>query len=81
MFLLLAALFVAFFSSIFTIKILLPLAPHIGLIDVPNERKKHDGAVPLIGGISIFELFFKVSLLRLWSLVQVFILVSLVIYS
>ena len=47
-------MFVAFFSSIFTIKILLPLAPHIGLIDVPNERKKHDGAVPLIGGISIF---------------------------
>ena len=49
MFLLLAAL-----SSVFTIKVLLPLAPHIGLIDVPNERKKHDGAIPLIGGISIF---------------------------
>lgn len=40
MFLLLAALSVAFFSSVFTIKVLLPLAPHIGLIDVPNERKK-----------------------------------------
>ncbi len=54
MFLLLAALSVAFFSSVFAIKVLLPLAPHIGLIDVPNERKKHDGAIPLIGGISIF---------------------------
>ena len=37
-----------------TIKLLLPLAPHIGLIDLPNERKRHDGAIPLIGGISIF---------------------------
>jgi len=50
----LPALIVAFFASIFTIKALLPLAPHIGLVDVPNERKRHDGAIPLIGGISIF---------------------------
>jgi len=48
------AIIVAFFASILTIKILLPLAPHIGLVDLPNERKKHDGAIPLIGGISIF---------------------------
>ncbi|REL30236.1 UDP-N-acetylglucosamine--undecaprenyl-phosphate N-acetylglucosaminephosphotransferase [Thalassotalea euphylliae] len=48
------ALVVAFCCSILTIKVLLPLAPHIGLIDLPNERKKHDGAIPLIGGISIF---------------------------
>jgi len=54
MFSLLPVLFVAFFTSIFTIKFLLPLAPHIGLVDMPNERKKHDGAIPLIGGISIF---------------------------
>jgi len=51
---LIPALFVAFFASIFTIKVLLPLAPQIGLIDLPNERKNHDGAIPLIGGISIF---------------------------
>jgi len=50
----LIALSIAFLSSILTIKVLLPLAPHIGLIDVPNERKRHDGAIPLIGGISIF---------------------------
>ncbi|WP_076416930.1 UDP-N-acetylglucosamine--undecaprenyl-phosphate N-acetylglucosaminephosphotransferase [Colwellia sp. UCD-KL20] len=48
------ALCVAFFSSIFTIKVLLPLAPQIGLIDYPSDRKNHDGAIPLIGGISIF---------------------------
>jgi len=51
---LLPALIVAFFASIFSIKVLLPLAPHIGLVDLPNERKKHDGSIPLIGGISIF---------------------------
>ncbi|WP_286265473.1 UDP-N-acetylglucosamine--undecaprenyl-phosphate N-acetylglucosaminephosphotransferase [Thalassotalea atypica] len=50
----LVALFVAFASSVLTIKILLPLAPHVGLVDLPNERKRHDGAIPLIGGISIF---------------------------
>ncbi|XQW85897.1 UDP-N-acetylglucosamine--undecaprenyl-phosphate N-acetylglucosaminephosphotransferase [Thalassotalea piscium] len=49
-----SALFVAFIVSILTIKVLLPLAPHIGLVDLPNERKKHDGAIPLIGGISIY---------------------------
>jgi UDP-GlcNAc:undecaprenyl-phosphate GlcNAc-1-phosphate transferase len=48
------ALLVAFFVSMATIKILLPLAPHVGLVDLPSERKKHDGAIPLIGGLSIF---------------------------
>ena len=48
------ALFVAFCASILTIKVLLPLAPQIGLVDVPNDRKTHNGAIPLIGGISIF---------------------------
>jgi len=47
-------LLVAFSVSIFTIKFLLPLAPRIGLVDLPSDRKKHDGAIPLIGGISIF---------------------------
>ncbi|WP_448563789.1 UDP-N-acetylglucosamine--undecaprenyl-phosphate N-acetylglucosaminephosphotransferase [Thalassotalea ganghwensis] len=49
-----SALFVAFIVSVLTIKVLLPLAPHIGLVDIPSERKKHDGAIPLIGGISIY---------------------------
>ncbi len=49
-----SALCVAFASSIFAIKVLMPLAPQIGLIDYPNDRKNHDGAIPLIGGLSIF---------------------------
>tara|TARA_R110002167_G_scaffold366448_1_gene597406 strand:- start:27821 stop:28891 length:1071 start_codon:yes stop_codon:yes gene_type:complete len=54
MFIFSLALFVAFSVSILTIKVLLPVAPHVGLVDLPNERKKHDGAIPLIGGLSIF---------------------------
>lgn len=49
-----SALIVAFLASIFTIKVLHPLAPQIGLIDYPTDRKNHDGAIPLIGGLSIF---------------------------
>lgn len=30
------------------------LAPRIGLVDKPDERKKHVGNIPLIGGITIF---------------------------
>jgi UDP-N-acetylmuramyl pentapeptide phosphotransferase/UDP-N-acetylglucosamine-1-phosphate transferase len=30
------------------------LAPAIGLVDRPNERKSHQGNVPLVGGIAIF---------------------------
>lgn len=54
MLLTISALIVAFVVSISTIKVLLPLAPQIGLVDLPNARKNHDGAIPLIGGISIF---------------------------
>lgn len=31
-----------------------PLARQMGLVDVPNERKVHEGEVPLVGGIAIF---------------------------
>lgn len=30
------------------------LAKKINLVDRPNERKKHEGAIPLVGGISIY---------------------------
>ncbi|MCT7942961.1 UDP-N-acetylglucosamine--undecaprenyl-phosphate N-acetylglucosaminephosphotransferase [Shewanella holmiensis] len=44
----------AFFLSFIAIKLANPLACKVGLIDLPNERKIHDGAVPLIGGIGIY---------------------------
>jgi UDP-GlcNAc:undecaprenyl-phosphate GlcNAc-1-phosphate transferase len=34
------------------------LAPKIHLIDEPNHRKKHNGNIPLVGGICIFLGFF-----------------------
>ena len=45
--------FVSFFSftSLFLMR---KVARTIGLVDKPNERKHHIGAVPLVGGISIF---------------------------
>ena len=36
------------------IQILKPVANKIGLLDLPNHRKHHQGAIPLIGGVSIF---------------------------
>ncbi|WP_335903772.1 UDP-N-acetylglucosamine--undecaprenyl-phosphate N-acetylglucosaminephosphotransferase [Shewanella algae] len=46
---------VATFSiSFIAIKLIKPLAVKVGLVDLPNERKLHVGAIPLIGGISIF---------------------------
>ncbi|WP_253257075.1 UDP-N-acetylglucosamine--undecaprenyl-phosphate N-acetylglucosaminephosphotransferase [Pseudoalteromonas sp. GCY] len=43
--------FLASYCSIFMIK---PVAERFGLVDVPCSRKKHVGAIPLIGGVSIF---------------------------
>lgn len=39
----------AFFTLLFR-----PLAMRIGLVDVPNERKLHNGNIPLVGGIAVF---------------------------
>ncbi|QIR15095.1 UDP-N-acetylglucosamine--undecaprenyl-phosphate N-acetylglucosaminephosphotransferase [Shewanella aestuarii] len=44
----------AFTLSFAAILAVNPLAEKLGLLDLPNERKCHDGAVPLIGGIAIF---------------------------
>lgn len=47
------SLLVVLISSI-SILLLTPLAERIGLVDVPNHRKLHNGSIPLIGGISIY---------------------------
>ena len=48
------------------------LAPSVGLIDSPNERKVHEGDIPLVGGIAIFAgillvLAFTGSLVDHWA--------------
>ncbi len=42
-----------FFFSLATLFIMRKFAKRIGLVDKPNERKLHNGAIPLVGGISI----------------------------
>ncbi|OQQ07452.1 undecaprenyl-phosphate alpha-N-acetylglucosaminyl 1-phosphate transferase [Vibrio splendidus] len=42
-----------FFFSLATIFLMRKVAKKVGLVDKPNIRKLHQGAVPLVGGISI----------------------------
>ena len=44
----------AFALSFILIKLLKPVSRRIGLLDKPNERKLHENAVPLIGGLVIY---------------------------
>lgn len=41
-----------FFSAFAILFLLRKVAKKIGLVDKPNARKLHQGAVPLVGGIS-----------------------------
>lgn len=45
---------VAFIATVVLIVVLRPVAVHIGLVDVPNERKSHRAPTPLVGGLAIF---------------------------
>ncbi|SIR11057.1 UDP-GlcNAc:undecaprenyl-phosphate GlcNAc-1-phosphate transferase [Shewanella morhuae] len=47
-------LFTVFCLTCVAIKVFNPIAQRVGLVDLPNERKLHVGAIPLIGGISIY---------------------------
>ena len=44
----------AFIATIISIIVLRPLSSRLGLVDLPSERKQHQGSVPLIGGLSMF---------------------------
>lgn len=48
------AIAVSFVVSLCAIKLTVPLAYRIGLVDTPTSRKRHTGDVPLIGGIAVF---------------------------
>lgn len=47
-------LFFSFIMSLGAIGVVRPVAIRFNLVDKPNERKKHEGHIPLIGGIAIF---------------------------
>ena len=48
------AIFFAFIATYFSILLAIPFAEKIGLVDTPCQRKRHVGAIPLIGGLAIF---------------------------
>jgi UDP-GlcNAc:undecaprenyl-phosphate GlcNAc-1-phosphate transferase len=45
---------VTFIATIVMIALLRPLAFRIGLLDRPDDRKRHSDSVPLVGGIGIY---------------------------
>lgn len=50
----LVVLLVAFAITFGMVKLLQPMAYLVDLVDKPGGRKKHDGVIPLIGGIAVF---------------------------
>jgi UDP-GlcNAc:undecaprenyl-phosphate/decaprenyl-phosphate GlcNAc-1-phosphate transferase len=46
-----AFVFIATFISIIVFR---PLSHWLGLVDIPSERKHHQGSIPLIGGLAMF---------------------------
>jgi UDP-GlcNAc:undecaprenyl-phosphate GlcNAc-1-phosphate transferase len=44
----------ALFTSLLAVEALRIRARHLGLLDRPDQRKRHVGAVPLVGGIAIY---------------------------
>lgn len=61
----LIAAITAFCFAFLAIKLFKPIAIDVGLVDKPNSRKRHQGQVPLIGGISIFVAVLAASLIWL----------------
>ena len=47
----------AFGVAVLLLRILARVASHINLVDHPNERKDHQGAIPLVGGLAMFMAF------------------------
>ncbi|AQP99403.1 undecaprenyl-phosphate alpha-N-acetylglucosaminyl 1-phosphate transferase [Pseudoalteromonas aliena] len=48
-----------FFATFISLFFFRKIAKVINLVDTPNERKRHIGAVPLVGGLSIFAIVFS----------------------
>ncbi len=52
-----------FFVCLNVVMLLDRLAPHLGLLDRPDERKQHHGMVPLIGGPAMYVAIASASIL------------------
>lgn len=71
-------LFYAFFITLFLIFLLKPISKKLRFVDIPNQRKMHEGNISLIGGICIF---FGVILSTLPYVIDNNILVTILIGS
>jgi UDP-GlcNAc:undecaprenyl-phosphate GlcNAc-1-phosphate transferase len=45
---------ISFALTFAAILVLLSLAPRLGLLDLPDHRKHHEGAVPTVGGVALY---------------------------
>lgn len=48
---------IAIVTTVLFIRLLMPFAAHVGLVDKPSSRKQHQGNVPLVGGLAMFGAF------------------------
>ena len=44
----------SFFATLLAVALLARVAPALGLTDKPESRKRHQGEIPIVGGIAIF---------------------------
>lgn len=49
-----ASCLIAFLATVVILFLLAHVAPRLGLVDNPGGRKRHQGSVPLVGGIAIY---------------------------
>lgn len=56
------AIILACLTTAALIMVLSPLAVTVGLVDVPDARKTHQGPIPLVGGLAIFVAVLAASL-------------------
>jgi len=59
----LVAFLIAFVVSVVLIVALVPIAVRFGLVDKPCVRKRHDGIIPLVGGLALYLTLLVLSLL------------------
>ncbi len=59
----LIALAATFGVTLICVLLLRRAAPALGLLDLPDDRKRHDGAIPAIGGVAMFAAMAVIGLL------------------
>ena len=58
----LLTLFITFLGAFLTLIVMRPIAIRIGLVDKPNYRKRHQGAIPLLVGFHcLWEIYASTS--------------------